>query len=303
MNKVLKYIKKPKLIMKYLMGKNVFGFISDKSYLKMQYKLLIGKKLNLETPKTFNEKMQWIKLYDRNDIYTKMVDKYEAKKYVSNIIGEEYIIPTLGIYNNFSEIEFDKLPKQFVMKCTHNSGIGMFICKDKDKININTLRKNVNKGLSQNYFKTCREWAYKNVKPRIIIEKYMGDDLVDYRFYCFNGKVKYIYQYVCESVKDNSKPEPANCNIYDRNWILQDFHQASLPSKKKYNPPKNLKKMIEFAEKLSVNNSFLRVDFYELGDKIYFGELTLYPGGGFSKFYPEEYDYKLGELINLKNEK
>ncbi len=303
MNKILKYIKNPKLIVLYLMNKGLFDFLSDKSHIKMKYRLKFNKKLNLENPQTFNEKLQWLKLYDRKKIYTKMVDKVEAKKYVANLIGKQHIIPNIGIYKNYDEIDFCDLPNQFVIKCTHNSGKGMYVCKDKSKLELKKLKSIVNSGLNEIYYKNGREWAYKNVHPRIIIEKYMGDDLVDYRFYCFNGVVKYIYQYVNESMKDNSKPEPAHCNIYDRNWNLQPFHQASLPSKKKYDKPKNLLKMIEFAEILSNKCPFLRVDFYDINNNIFFGELTFYPGGGFSKFYPEEWDRILGDYINLKGVK
>lgn len=272
--------------------------MSDEKYLKKKYYLSMGKELDLDNPKTYNEKLQWLKLNDRKNIYTVMADKYEAKQFISDIVGEEYVIPTIGIYDKFEDINFDELPDQFVMKCTHDSG-GIVICKNKSELDIDKVRKRINKNLRRKYYYSGREWAYKNIRPRIIIEKYMGDDLTDYRFYCFNGEVKYIYRYINESKSDNSKPEPTHCNIYDKDWVLQDFHQAYLPSTKKYLPPKNLKKMISFSEKLSKGCPFIRVDFYEIDGALYLGELTFYPGGGFSKFHPDKWDKKLGDLLDL----
>ena len=273
--------------------------MSDKAYLKMRYKEIFNRKLDLKDPKTFNEKMQWMKLYDRKDLYITLVDKYEAKSFVADTIGEDYIIPTLGVYDSFDDVNFDKLPDQFALKCTHNSGNGMLICRDKSKIDFAKERKRIKKALKENFFYMSREWPYKKVKPRIIIEKYMGDDLVDYRFYCFNGEVGYIYQYLSESQEDYSKPEPRACNIYDRNWVLQPFHQASKPSTEKYARPKLLSKMIKLAEKLARNLDFVRVDLYVIDGKIYFGEMTLLPGGGFSQFHPEKYDLEMGKKLKL----
>lgn len=296
---ILKYIKYPPEIILLIDRKTkILHLLPDKIYLKLRYRIKMHKRLNLKNPQTFNEKLQWLKLHDRNPDYTKMVDKYEVKKYVADIIGEEYIIPTLGIYDKFEDIDFNKLPKQFVIKCTHDSG-GMVICKDKEKLDIANAKKKIEKSLKINYFYQGREWPYKNVNRKIIIEKYMGDDLIDYRFYCFNGDVKYIYQYINESQPDNSKPEPANCNIYDIDWHLQEFHQASKPTVEKKFAPKTLDKMIKFSRIISKSIPFLRVDFYEIDGRIYFGELTFYPGGGFSKFYPDKWDYTLGDYIIL----
>ena len=172
MNKIISYIVEPKKIILYLMNKNYLSFIPDETFLKMKYKLMMGTKLDLENPKTFNEKLQWLKLHDRNPEYTKMVDKYEAKEYVANIIGKEYIIPTLGVWDKFDDIDFDALPNEFVLKPTHTSG-NVFICKDKSKIDYKKLKKQVNKWLKRDYYRIHREWPYKNVKPRIIAEKYM----------------------------------------------------------------------------------------------------------------------------------
>ncbi len=267
--------------------------ISDKAYIEILYYCYFKSKLNLDNPQTFNEKLQWLKLNDRKDFYTTMVDKYEAKKYVANIIGEEYIISTIGIYNSFDEIDFNKLPNQFVMKCTHDSG-GLVICKDKNKLDINEERKKVNKSLKNNYYYSGREWPYKNVKPRIIIEKYMGSNLNDYKIFCFNGVPKYIL--VCSNRNGNFK----NTDFYDVNWNLMPFTRE----KHQNNPigiskPENLNEMLLIAEKLSKDIPFVRVDLYDIKNKIYFGEMTFYPSAGFEGFSPVEWDKKLGDMIKL----
>lgn len=206
MKKLIKLIKNPSLLILYLMNKGVLNWLNDETFLKIKYRLIMGKKLNLENPKTFNEKLQWLKLYDRKDIYTTMVDKYEAKKYVANIIGDEYIIPTLGIYNSFEEIDFNKLPNQFVIKPTHTSG-DIYICKDKNKIDYKKLKKEINRWLKRKYYYLHREWPYKDIKPRIIIEKYMdnklSEEMKDYKFMCFNGKVK--CSFVCSGRRNKER--------------------------------------------------------------------------------------------------
>ena len=194
MKKIIKYIKHPSNVIVYLMNKGHFKWLDDKTYLKIKYRIIMNKKLNLEKPQTFNEKLQWLKLYDRNSEYTKMVDKYEAKKYVANIIGEEYIIPTLGVWDKFEDINFERLPNQFVLKPTHTSG-NVFICKDKNNIDYGKLKTEIKKWMKRRYYYFHREWPYKNVKPRIIAEQYMEDEsgeLIDYKIYAFNGKCDYV---------------------------------------------------------------------------------------------------------------
>lgn len=283
-----------------LMQKNIIK-VDDEKFLKILYKRKFGKKLNLENPETFNEKMQWLKLYDRDDKYTNMVDKYESKKYVSNIIGEEYIIPTLGIWNKFEEIDFEKLPNQFVLKPTHTSG-NVFICKDKTKINYKKLKKRVNKWLKRKYYYTGREWPYKNIKPRIIAETYIENQneigLRDYKFMCFNGKVK--CSFVCSN--RNSK-EGLHVDFYDLEWNKMPFTRHYPNSREDIKKPINYEQMIKLSEKLALNIPFVRVDFYEANEKIYFGELTFYPGSGFEEFSPERYDRILGDMLDLSKVK
>ena len=202
-------------IIRYLAARNFLFFLNDKSYLKIIYWAKTGNKIDFCNPKNFNEKIQWLKLYDRNDNYTVMVDKYEAKKYVSNIIGKEYIIPTIGIYNKFDEINFDELPNQFVIKCTHDSG-GIVVVNDKSRLNILETKNKINRCLKKNYYYSGREWPYKNVKPRIIIEKNMSTKnenyIRDYKFMCFNGEPKILY------VSDGSHTIDQQIAFFDMNY-------------------------------------------------------------------------------------
>lgn len=282
----------------------VIKLIPDKLYLELMFRHRMGKKLNLNNPKTFNEKLQWLKLYDRRPEYTKMVDKYAVKKYVADIIGKEYIIPTLGVWKNPDEIDFDRLPKQFVLKCNHNSGLGMCICRDKSKIDIKKVKDELRKGVAQNYYLTGREWPYKNVPPRIIAEQYMEDsetsELRDYKFFCFNGEPIY-----CQVISDRRTVE--TIDFYDMNWVHQSFTGLELPSKpfsKIPIPiPKTFEEMKKSAKILSKDIPFIRVDFYEINGKMYFGELTFYPAAGFGKFSPDKWNQKIGSLLKLPEKK
>lgn len=281
---------------------NFFNHIEDKKYLKLLYWVRMGEKLNLDNPVLYSEKLQWLKLYDRKKIYTTMVDKCDAKKYVSSIIGDKYIIPTLGVYNSFDEINFDKLPNQFVIKCTHDSG-GLVIVKDKKKLNIKEAKKKINKSLKKNYFYGTREWPYKDVKPRIIVEKYMEDKknntMRDYKFFCFNGVPKLMY--ISEGLENH---KTASMSFYDMNFKLSDCKRKDyklldyMPDK-----PKNFDKMKKFAEILSKNIPHLRVDFYEINGELYFGELTFFTCSGFIPFEDKKWDRILGDYINLEGVK
>lgn len=289
-----KYITK---ILISLNNKGLLNWMPDIIFLKFMFRIRIGKKLNLINPQTYNEKLQWIKLYDRRDIYPILVDKYEAKKYVAQIIGKEYIIPTIGVWNKFEQIDFSILPKQFVIKCTHDSG-GLVICKDKNTLKFDQVEKKINNCLKKNYYWHNREWPYKKVPPRIIIEKYMEDHLTkelrDYKIYCFNGQAKIFSIYSGRS-KNSTK-----ANFYDTNFNLLNISWGYPNIKENILRPKNMEKMIELAERLSVDIPEVRVDFYDVNGKIYFGELTLFDGGGFDKICPESWDKKLGDLIVIK---
>lgn len=269
---------------------------SDSLYLRMLFYCRTGYRLNLKNPKTFNEKLQWLKLYDRKPIYTTMVDKYEAKKYVANIIGEQYIVPTLGVWDRAEDIDFDSLPNQFVLKVTHDSG-GVCICRDKASFDRQHAVEKLGRSLQRSYFMQNREWPYKNVKRKIIAEKYLGENLQDYRLYCFNGEAKLIYSYTNVSEEDGSKPEPSYCDIFDREWTPMPYRQNS-PARGGVEKPKHLDEMIKCAEMIAKDIPHIRVDFYEQ-DQVYIGELTFYAGSGMSRFRPEEWDKKLGDWLIL----
>lgn len=270
---------------------------TDRIYIKHWFRNRMGYYPDLDNPKTFNEKLQWLKLYNRRPEYTMMVDKCEVKQYVAGKIGEKYIIPTLGIWESFDDIDFDSLPNQFVLKCTHDSG-GLVICKDRSKLNKVAAKNKIERSLSTDFYKKGREWPYKNVSRRIIAEEYMEDsltgDIRDYKFFCFNGKVHYFKV-------DFDRDTQHRANYFNRFGDLQEFgEQVCLPDfKREIDMPINLQKMISFAEELSQGIPFLRVDFYEVNKQLYFGELTFFPSAGVGKFIPEKWDAYLGSLINL----
>lgn len=290
-----------KLINRIILGlkrRNMLDFLSDKTFVKLEYRARMNKKLNLKNPETFNEKLQWLKLYDHNPEYIKMVDKYEAKKYVGGIIGEEYIIPTYGVYNSFDEIDFDSLPNEFVIKCTHDSG-GLAICKDKKTFDIEAAKEKINKAFNTNYYKKSREWIYKNIKPRIIVEKYMEDknssSMQDYKFFCFDGEPKIMY--LSEGLENHAT---ATMSFFDMDFNLTDCKRKDYELFK-YKPkkPKTFEQMKEFASILSKGIPNLRVDFYEINGHIYFGELTFITAGGYIPFESEEWDKKIGSYLDL----
>lgn len=280
---------------------NILGIsnnMEDSVYLKSMYKIYMKKNLNLSDPETFNEKIQWLKLYDRKPEYTMMVDKYKVREYIAEKIGAEYLIPLIGVWNNPNEIDYECLPNQFVLKCNHDSG-GLSICRDKDSFDFKKAKKKLTKSLKTNYYYSSREWVYKDVKPLVLAEKYMEDrssnQLTDYKFYCFNGEVKFLY--ISTGLEDHST---ARIGFYDLDFNKMKFRRSdyALPEKDPIKP-QNFDKMIEIAKKLSHDIPFIRVDLYNINDKIYFSELTFYPCSGYMPFEPEEWDYKLGQLIEL----
>jgi len=295
-NKIFKLIKNPLYRFNILSHFGFFKNWTDEKFLKEKFKLIFGYELNLKNPQTFNEKLQWLKLYDRNPLYTIMVDKYKVKEYVANIIGKEYIIPTLGVWDNPEEIKFDKLPNQFVLKCNHNSGLGMCICKDKTKLDIKKVKKELTNGLKQDYYLTNREWPYKNVPRKIIAEQYMEDKeikgLIDYKFFCFNGQPKFMY--ISNDIGMNPHTDFFDM---DKNMLL--FRIKDPPSLKKPTIPKQFEQMKQIAICLSKNIPHVRVDFYIVKEQIYLGELTFFHNSGFIKFTPNEWDKKIGDWLVL----
>lgn len=273
--------------------------MSDEKYIKKMFKYKFGYELDLQNPKTYNEKLQWLKLYDRKPVYSTMVDKVRAKEYVAKIIGEQYIIPTLGVWDSPEEIDFSALPNQFVLKCNHNSGTGMFICKDKTKMDINAVKKNLKKGLRENKYIQWREWPYKDVKRKIIAEKYMEDntyhDLRDYKLFCFDGEPKILFV-ATERQDENSETK---FDFFDENYNHLPFTNGH-PNAEIIPPcPSKFDEMKKLAAKLSNGIPQLRVDFYEVNGQIYFGELTFSHWAGFVEFVPFEWDERLGDMIKL----
>ena len=287
--------------------RKILKILPDKLYLELMFKRRLGYKLDLKNPKTFNEKLQWLKLYDRKPIYTTMVDKYEAKKYVADKIGEQYIIPTLGVWDDPDEIDFDALPNQFVLKCNHNSGLGMCICKDKSKLDIESVKVELRKGLKQNYYLSGREWPYKNVKRKIIAEKYIENfdlgDLRDYKIHCFAGIPKFIQVIGNRNISAHTGNQMFYTGDWEpAGWSFGDYS----PYPNELDEPHQLNKMYEIASSLSMEHSYLRVDLYEINNQIYFGELTFYPGCGlypYNGVYNKETDMMLGALLELPKEK
>lgn len=297
-NKVIQYLIDPdyRVIKNAKLG--LYNRLSDEDFIKLLFKAEMGYDPDLENPKTFNEKLQWIKLYDHNPLYTKMVDKIAVKDYVREKIGDEHIIKTLGIWDSYDDIDFETLPEQFVLKCNHDSG-GLVIVKDKEKLDRRKAGKIISSSLKVNYYKKYREWPYKNVQPRIIAETYVVDEatnsLNDYKFFCFNGKVK------CFKI-DFNRFVKHQANYYDENCNLLPFGEKDFPrdSSADIKMPPVIDEMKKMAEIIAAGHPFLRVDLYYANNHIYFGEITFFPASGFGKIEPVEWDSILGEWINLE---
>lgn len=270
----------------------------DETVIREKYRTAFGRELNLENPKTFNEKIQWRILKDRKDIYTKLTDKYSVRDYIREKIGEEYLIKLLGVYVKAEDIDYDKLPDKFVLKCNHDSG-SVIICKDKSTFNKKEANRKLNFFLKRNFYYMTREWHYKNIKPLIICEEFLEEDgkaPKDYKFHIFNNSKGQNMFIQC----DIDRFDGHRRAILDENWKLCSFllkhkNPNQLPKK-----PKNFIEMKKLALELSKNYEAVRVDFYEVNGKIYFGEITFTPGAGTENFYPNEWDYKLGKMWEIK---
>lgn len=271
-------------------------FIPDELYLRMAYRCVTGKKLHLNPPVTYNEKLQWLKLHNRQPEYTSMVDKYEVRKFVTSRVGPEYLVKTLGVWEKAEDINFDSLPEKFVLKCTHDCG-GLVICRDKKKLDFAAVRKQLNDSLKINFYYQGREWPYKNVKPRIYAEEYMEDvgeaQLTDYKVFCFDG-VPQIIQV------DYDRYEGHKRQFFDCDWNRMNisFHFKS-DTMKKIKKPVVLSEMLDLAKRLSAGFPHLRTDFYIVNNKLYVGEMTFFHGTGFGKWWPEGTDEWLGSLLKL----
>jgi len=271
--------------------------LDSKTFLKKAYRINMGRKLDLENPGTYTEKLQWLKLYDHRPEYTRMVDKYEVKKYVAEKLGEEYVIPLLGVWERVEDIDFAALPERFVLKTTHDSG-GIVICKDKSKLDIREARKKLLRFMRRDYFYHMREWPYKHVKPRVIAEAYMEDskhaELRDYKFFTFGGVPKVLY-----IAQGRGRGEPTVADFFDMEFnhlpFTIDHDMAVVPPEK----PRRFEEMKRFAALLSEGTPQLRVDFYEVDGQIFFGEMTFFHCSGMVPFHPEEWDRTFGEWVKL----
>lgn len=281
--------------------KKVMRVLPDWAYINLKYYHHFKRFPNLKNPKTYNEKLQWLKLHDRKPIYSTMVDKYEAKKYVAEKIGEEYIVPTYGVWERFDDIDFDSLPEQFVLKCTHDCG-GLVIVRDKSQLDKEAARKKIEGSLEENYFWEGREWPYQSVKPRIIAEQYLEDtaskELRDYKFFSFGGKTKLLF-----IATDRFGAEETKFDFFDEDFNHLPLKNGHPNAKNPPEKPQNFELMKELSEKLSEGIPQLRVDFYEVDGKVYFGELTFFHWSGIVPFDPPEWDETLGEWIPLPEKK
>ena len=286
----------------YLNRMGFYNHLSDEQYIRRKSRVCLHYIPDLSHPKTYNEKLNWLKLHDHDPRYTKMVDKYEVKQYIAAKIGAQYVVPTLGVWDNFDQIDFDNLPDQFVLKCTHDSG-GVVICPDKSQFDREAARQKLTANLGYNYYYDSREWPYKNINPRIMAEKYLIDsaygELRDYKFYTFGGVVRAMM--IVGDRYDKNKKTTYDYFDRDGNWL--DFRFGGPNAKVHPDAPLHVKEMIVLAEQLSKDMVHVRVDFYDVDGRIYFGEMTFYDGGGTQPFEPDEWDRKFGDWLNLPDAK
>lgn len=295
--------------MKDILGKlkewgvdNILSLLPDSLYLRIKYKKVMHRTLHLKHPRTFNEKLQWLKLNNRKPEFTMMVDKRKVKDFVKEILGDEYVIKSIGVWERPEDIEWEKLPKQFVLKTTHGGGnTGVVVCKDRDKFDRQSAIKQLKDSLKIDLYKRFREWPYKNVHKCIIAEEYMDDgsgELNDYKLLCYNGRCRNLF--VCTERSNDVKVD-----FFDREWNHLPFTRIHQNSSKIIQEPALLKEMVKIAEKLAkaIDTPLVRIDLYDIKGHVYFGEITFFPGGGMEAFQPEEWDYKLGEMIKLPIDK
>lgn len=287
-----------------MMGTKVVAFLrykyymDDRTYIEKTYKKRFGVFPDLDNPKNFNEKNNWRKLNDRREIYTSMVDKYKIKKIIEERVGKHYTFKLLGVWEKPKDIDFEKLPQQFVLKANHAGGV--IVCRDKNDFDVKKAIRELNIIQKRDYFYISREWPYKNVKKRIIAEEYKGENLIDYKNYCFNGELMYTLVWKNKSRKDGLKPNAYFCGMYDRNWEKTDM-ELDYPSIEcdKEDKPTNYDEMKYIVEKMAFGIPFVRVDCYLLDNKVYIGEMTFFPWGGFQKFKDEKWNNYLGSLEKL----
>ena len=282
----------------FLSSRGLLNGMDDEAYIRRVFKYSLGYEPDLEHPKTFNEKLNWLKLHDRKPLYTRIVDKYEVKQYVAEKIGPGYTVPVIaGPWDSADEIDFDALPERFVLKCTHDSG-GVVICRDKAAFDREAAKAKLARALGRNFYWSNREWPYKDVKPRVFAERYLEDEsggLRDYKVMCFNGVPRLIQVH-------NGRFHHHTQDFYDTDWNLLPITQE-LPSSETLTPrPACLEEMLRLSQVLAADFVQIRVDWYLLGQRLYFGELTFFDGAGYSDFEPEAYNRIIGEWLQLPTE-
>lgn len=285
----------PLAIIQILGRRRLLDWMPDDMYIKLTYRANMHKKLDLQHPKTFNEKLQYLKCYNHDDTQTQLVDKLAAKDIIGNIIGKEYIIPTIGKWKNADDISEELLPNSFVLKCNHDQG-SVIIVKEKSKLNWKKAKAFLNSQLSMNWYYGTREYPYKNIKPMVFAEEMLEEDIVDYKFYCFHGEPKFLYCGKGLTINHSLK-----IDFYDLDWKLMPFYRTDYHRLGKIPRPKHLDEMIEIAKKLSINVPFVRIDLFEVKDKVFFSEYTLCPASGFMPFVPEQYDTIVGNWLNIES--
>ena len=295
--KLIKGLNKPSLFGIVLISTRLSRIFPDSLQISLSYRLRIGKKLNLEEPRSFNEKLQWLKLNDRNPFYTNLVDKYSVRQYIKDTIGEKYLVPLISVYDRVEDIDYSFLPERFVLKPTHTSG-NVIVCRNKADLDIKNTNIVLNKWMKREYFWYHREWPYKNIIPRIICEEFLVDEsgyeLKDYKFYCFNGDPKLI------QVMSNRNSGNYSINHFDKDWnVIEIKRKSHNPSPNNIKRPEMLADMLQICELLSKDIPFVRVDLYFANNSIYFGELTFYPVSGYVDYVNEEDDYLLGSWVDL----
>ena len=298
-SKGIRFLKDKTYRQTILMNAGFYDRLSDEEFIKKRFRLATGRELDLDAPKTLNEKLQWLKLHDRDPEYTALVDKYAVKSIIAERIGEEYVVPTLGCWDNAESVPFDELPEKFVLKCTHNSGTGTIICREKSKLDRAAVIKELKRGLAEDFFLKYREWPYKNVPRRIICEKYLenegSSDMPDYKLHCFYGEPKFIL--VC---RDRFSETGMTEDFFTTDWEHIPVKRPKCAnSSEPIEKPPMLDEMMDIARKLSKGIPFVRVDLYLAGGRVYFGEMTFFPTSGLTAFVPEEYDGIFGDLLEL----
>ena len=300
--RIVKLLFRPSLLLHRIKLKFTEPLYADRVAIEEMWDMCMDYKLNLDNPQTFNEKIQWLKLYDRDPLKTTLADKYEVKKWLENNIGKQYVIPTLDVFSNVNDINYDQLPNQFVLKCNHDCG-SVIVCKDKKLFDLSLAKQKLQKHLDTDFYLLFREWCYKDIPRRIICEKYMQNDdnseLTDYKFFCFNGIPKFLY--VSYGL---SNWEKAFINYMNLDWTPAPFHRPDFLEFKEIPPkPSKYDEMLEISKKIATLFTFVRVDLYQIKNQVYVSELTFYPGAGLDKFSPEIWDLKIGNMLTLPSKK